>query len=235
MTAPVTEAEPPDSTHPPPAGVHLVPGASGYQVRRSTEWRAFYGRDAAPVTTAEVDAHFRHLQSLNRRYLDGYARCIRLASDGRTWRIPLGFLRGELEEAPEPHYVLDVPPIVLRAILREDATWETALLSNRISLHRDPDVYDTTLMGLLGFGDRPQQTLAMARQAESTEMITRDGFTHQRWCPHAREDLAKAMIADGVITCPRHGWRWNAEAGECLTPGGLQLRAGMAPAGEVPA
>lgn len=201
-----------------------------YAARRSSEWQAFYDRDDGPATTAEVEAHFTRLQRRNRRFLDGYRAQVRVSCDGRAWRVPLGLVAGELEEAPEPHYALDVPPIVMRAVLDGQATWETALLSNRVRLHRDPDAYDTTLMGLLGFGDRPVQTLAMARQREAAgEVVTRGGITFQRWCPHAREDLGYAAVGGGVITCPRHGWRWDAVTGECLSGGGLPLHVGGVP------
>lgn len=206
-----------------------------YRQLRHDEWGAYYRRDARAATTDEVNVHFTRLQRRNRRFLGDYARDIRVSTDGATWRVPLGLLRGELEEAPEPHYYLDVPPIVLRAILDGDASWETALLSNRINLHRRPDTYDTQLMGLLGFGDRPVQTLAMARQAESSgEMIIRGGVAFQRWCPHAREDLTFATVEDGVIECPRHNWRWDAATGECLSGGGLSLHVEKAQAPEVP-
>lgn len=196
-----------------------------YQAAEFFEWSAFYDRDAIPATAAEVDRHFTWLQRRNRRYLGEYARDIRLASDGREWRIPLGLLRGELEEAPEPHFALGVPARVLRAVLDGHASWETALLSNRVRLHcDDPGGYDATLMGLLGFGDRPVQTLAMARQQESGETVTVAGRAFQRWCPHAREDLAFATIEDGVIECPRHNWRWDAATGECLSGQGMPLR-----------
>lgn len=197
-----------------------------YQVSTWQDWNAFYDRDDRAATASEVDAHFTRLQRRNRRFLGDYARDIRLSSDGRNWRVPLGLLRGELEQAPEPHYVLDVPPRVLRAVLDGHASWETALLSNRIRLHRDPDVYDTTLMGLLSFGDRPVQTLAMARQREAGEMISIGGRTFQRWCPHAREDLTFATMTGGVIECPRHHWRWDAVTGECLSGQGIALHVG---------
>jgi len=42
--------------------------------------------------------------------------------------------------------------------------WEEALLSMRVSLHRDPDVFDLKLMVLLRYGNRPIQTLQMMRK-----------------------------------------------------------------------
>lgn len=208
-----------------------------YQADEYFEWAAFYDRDSNAATAQEVSAHFTRLQRRNRRYLGEYARDIRLASDGREWRIPLGLLRGELEEAPEPHFALGASAHVLRAVLDGQASWETALLSNRVRLHcDDPGGYDATLMGLLNFGDRPVQTLAMARQQESRELVTVAGRTFQRWCPHAREDLAfatvmpasglrtgDATIKDGVIECPRHNWRWDAATGACLSGQGIPL------------
>ena len=142
----------------------------------------------------------------------------------------LGALAGELEEAPDPGYQLHVPPRVLRAVLDGRATWETALLSMRCRLSRDPDRYDSTLMALLTWGDRPAQTRALAAQRGSGETIFRDGLVMQRWCPHAGEDLTYATVEGGVIDCPRHHWRWDAVTGECLAGGDVRLRVVAAPA-----
>ncbi len=36
-------------------------------------------------------------------------------------------------------------------------------------------------------------------------------------CKHMRASLAKGTIADGVITCRWHGWRYGLADGVCLT------------------
>lgn len=55
-------------------------------------------------------------------------------------------------------------------------------------------------------------------------MVILDGGKHynvDRFCPHKGSDLALAHVKQGVLTCPRHKWRFNLEAGGiCLEHGG---------------
>src|SRR5439155_1057278 len=103
-----------------------------------------------------------------------------------------------------------------RAVLDGRVGWEEALLSMRVNLHRDPDQFDSRLMGLLRYGNEPVQTLQMSREINCAETIERDGVRMQRFCPHAGEDLKHATVCNGVIECPRHHWKWDAQTGECL-------------------
>ncbi len=205
---------------------------AAYRERRRDEWGAWYGEPDTEATADEVSAHFCRLQQLNKRFLRNWEKDVGLSSGGCNWQVRLGLLRGELEEAFSPEYVLDLPPRVLRAVLDGRATWETALLSMRVRLHRDPDIYDNTLMGLLAFGDRPVQTLTMAGKHDSGETIERqddltgDTYRMQRWCAHAGEAMSAATVHGGVVTCARHGWRWDARTGECLSGQGLSMRTG---------
>ena len=201
-----------------------------YAAERRSEWGVYYSLPDTFVTEEELNAHFRKFQSYNKRFLRDWHKDISIASsswiagDARRWQVRLGLLADELEEAFNPEYFLDVPPRILRAVVDGRATWETALLTMRVKLHREPDIYDNTLMGLLTFGDRPVQTLTMAKQQASDEMTSKDGFEFQRWCPHAGEDMNFARVEDGKITCARHEWCWDANTGECLTGQGVPLK-----------
>jgi UDP-MurNAc hydroxylase len=65
---------------------------------------------------------------------------------------------------------------------------------------------------------------------EAAETITLDGWELQRRCPHLKADLSRfGQIADGVMTCQMHGWKWRLADGKCLTAVGHDLRS--APAG----
>jgi UDP-MurNAc hydroxylase len=64
----------------------------------------------------------------------------------------------------------------------------------------------------------------MVREMNCTATIERDGLRMQRYCPHMGEDLGHATICDGVIECPRHHWKWDAQTGECLEGGTLKLK-----------
>jgi len=72
--------------------------------------------------------------------------------------------------------------------------------------------------------------------AEAAETITmRDEhgaeWEMQRRCPHLKADLTRfGTIADGVMTCQMHGWKWRLSDGKCLSSVGHDLRC--APAGQ---
>lgn len=197
---------------------------SEYRDERREEWREYYALDETHVTEEELNAHFIQFQKLNKRFLRDWTKDIGISCDNRNWQVRLGLLADSLEESFHPEYFLDVPPRILRAVVDNRITWETALLTMRVKLHRDPDIYDNTLMGLLTFGDRPVQTLTMAKQQASDEMTSKAGYEFQRWCPHAGEDMNYATVADGKITCARHEWCWDANTGECLTGQGVPLK-----------
>jgi UDP-MurNAc hydroxylase len=65
---------------------------------------------------------------------------------------------------------------------------------------------------------------------EAAETIVLDGWEMQRRCPHLKADLSRfGKIADGVLTCQMHGWKWRLADGKCLTSVGHDLHC--APAG----
>ncbi|MGR7001034.1 Rieske 2Fe-2S domain-containing protein [Yinghuangia aomiensis] len=147
-------------------------------------------------------------------------------------RYGLAQVGGALEEDPvDAGYTIHVPSRALRAIVDGRIGWEEALLSLRLSLHRDPDVFDLTLMSLLRYGNHPAQTMQMVREraeAASGESIERCGYSFQRFCPHAGEDLALADIDGEVLECPRHHWKWDLRTGECVSGGTVPLRVDAA-------
>jgi UDP-MurNAc hydroxylase len=216
-------------------------GLSAYRDRRAPEWRAWAAQPYEPVRPAELDAYFARLQSWNKRFLGTWRKDIGLTADGGSWSVRLGRIAGDIVLEDEPvdaAYTIEVPQRVLRAIVDGRVGWEEALLSMRLGLARDPDVFDLTLMSLLRYGDHPAQTMQMVRERESAasgESIERCGVRMQRFCPHAGEDLAHADVTHdeveaGVLECPRHHWKWRLDTGECVAGGTVPLR--VAPAGD---
>jgi UDP-MurNAc hydroxylase len=175
-----------------------------------------------------VIAYFNALQRRNQHLLHDFSKTVRFAADGHAWTVKLGQLAEDFViEGEEPYpadYALEMPNRVLRAVIDGIVGWEEALLSLRVHLRRDPDVFDSRLMGLLRYGNEPAQTLQMAKEAAGGEMIERDGLRMRRFCPHAGEDLKFATICDGVIECPRHRWRWDVRTGDCIAGGNLRLQ-----------
>jgi len=200
----------------------------GYRERRRGEWEEFHTGVDRPVTQSELVDYFNSLQRRNQHLLHDFTKTVRFAADGQAWTVKLGQLAEDFViEGEEPYpadYALEMPNRVLRSVIDGVVGWEEALLSLRVHLRRDPDVFDSRLMGLLRYGNEPAQTLKMAKEAAGGEMIERDGLRIRRFCPHAGEDLKFATICDGVIECPRHRWRWDAKTGECIAGGNLRLQ-----------
>jgi UDP-MurNAc hydroxylase len=204
----------------------VTESVGSYAKRRQGDWSKFYDRPNAPATFNEVAEHFQKLHQANRKLMTGYEKDVVFSSAHDEWNIRLGVLEADLEEDRfDPSYWIRVPRRVMRAILNGDCTWETALSSMRCQMHRNPDEYDYTLMSLLAYGDEPAITneIVRAKQAPQ-EMIEVNGFEFQRYCPHAGEDLKGASIAvTGKLTCPRHGWCWDLNTGDC-TDGDSRVR-----------
>lgn len=43
-------------------------------------------------------------------------------------------------------------------------------------------------------------------------------------CRHQNADLTGGTCEGDIVTCPRHGWRYNLATGECLTESWARLR-----------
>jgi UDP-MurNAc hydroxylase len=194
---------------------------ASYSEQRRDEWDL---HEAIDIPTSDVESYFDRLR-LNNPHALTDTKVFRLASGGRQWTITLGIDAVSVREGSHTDigYSFRVPPFVLRAILDERDGWEEALLSMRVGLRRDPDVYDSTLLGLLRYGAEPIQTRQMMNEGARSETVTRAGFRFQRYCPHAGEDLSYAEITDGLIICPRHHWTWDLSTGECVKGGSLKL------------
>jgi UDP-MurNAc hydroxylase len=199
-----------------------------YSKRRRVEWGEFYRAPERPLAHKELETYFATLHQKNKHLLHDFRKHIRLATGGNIWKVQLGHLAEHFiidsEEPFDPEYSLFMPMRVLQQIIDGREGWEEALLSMRVALHRDPDLFDSRFMGLLRYGHEPVQTLQMVREFYNTETIERDGLRMQRYCPHAGEDLTYALVCGGVVECPRHHWKWDVQTGKCIEGGRIALR-----------
>jgi UDP-MurNAc hydroxylase len=199
-----------------------------YSERRRDEWSEFYRDAERPVSQEELETYFAALHRQNKHLLHDFSKDIRLVVGSSVWKVQLGQLAEHFvidgEEPYDPEYSFFMGTRVLRQIIDGREGWEEALLSMRVALNRNPDLFDSRFMGLLRYGHEPAQTLQMVRELYNAETIERDGLRMQRFCPHAGEDLTYAIVCDGVVECPRHHWKWDARTGECIEGGGIKLR-----------
>lgn len=130
----------------------------------------------------------------------------------------------------KPNYEITLDGKYLKLILDEKLSWEDFLLSMRLSLKRDPDVYNWPLFALLRFGysqallkiiekismDGLRETIVVESNNQKYEI--------QRFCPHSGEDLKKGLVENGTLTCARHHWCFDLNTGECISGGNLKLQ-----------
>lgn len=45
-------------------------------------------------------------------------------------------------------------------------------------------------------------------------MVGDDFFAFEDSCPHQGESLSKGKLADCIVTCPAHNWKFNIKTGE---------------------
>lgn len=49
-------------------------------------------------------------------------------------------------------------------------------------------------------------------------------FATEIGCKHQNADLCTGKLSGDVVTCPRHGWRYDLRTGECLNHDSAKLR-----------
>lgn len=195
-----------------------------YAQQREQEWNICVHKT---ISQDDIENYFAKLIADNSNILD----CIKIftvSTENQNWTITLEnksskVLAGMLDQAAG--YRFTIPSYLLDAIIKGTAGWEEALLSMRIKLRRNPDVFDSMLLGLLRYGNNPVQTAQMLKEGRRSEVIIKNGFCIQRYCPHAGEDLSYAKITGNILECPRHHWQWNLITGECVRGGNLTIKS----------
>ncbi len=130
-------------------------------------------------------------------------------------------------------YRIELSYFWMRAILGGRIRWEDLILSFRFKISRTPDVYNEAFIAFLQL-DTTEEREDYIRHLDllarrDRERIRRecDGrmIEYDRYCPHNCEDLTHAKIEDGILTCPRHFWRFSIEDGHGLNnPSSIHVR-----------
>ncbi|MEV5574889.1 Rieske 2Fe-2S domain-containing protein [Spirillospora sp. NPDC052269] len=178
--------------------------------------------------------HFDRLGALSDYFLEQIAMTVRFEVAGRnggTWDVDLKPGAVTVTDAsrpgagPEvrPQYRITVAGRWLDTVLTGRLAWEDLLISFRLSLYRDPDVYNDYLVGLLKHANaqalRAVEEYETGRD-ETERIVVRTGgraFDIPRYCPHAGEDLSiGAVVRDGQIHCLAHNFAFDLASGQCV-------------------
>jgi UDP-MurNAc hydroxylase len=131
----------------------------------------------------------------------------------------------------EPHvYKVDVDRALIEALVDDHVEdWVNSLfLSCRFTAHRDGPFNEFVMTFFKALS--PERIAYVERchraaRRRTDEFFERDGWRIERWCPHRQADLTRfGEIADGVLTCSLHHWRFDLESGRCLTSDDRHLR-----------
>jgi UDP-MurNAc hydroxylase len=127
-------------------------------------------------------------------------------------------------------YKVDVDRALIETLVEDHVEdWVNSLfLSCRFVAHRQGPFNEFVLTFFKALSPERityvEQCHGAARQ-RTDEFFERDGWRIERWCPHRQADLSRfGEIADGVLTCSLHHWRFDLESGRCLTSDDRHLR-----------
>jgi UDP-MurNAc hydroxylase len=110
-------------------------------------------------------------------------------------------------------------------LMHSGERWQDIYLSLRATVIRRPDIF-SNLANIFIFSDeeniRDSFIDSTNISTEKISVLDDDGAEYMinRFCPHQGADLCNAAIEDGMLICPRHGWKFN------LKKDGINIESG---------
>lgn len=138
--------------------------------------------------------------------------------------VKVEFCSGQITKTPDINdtnfYIHRVSWEEIAALYDDNLGWGGHALTFRVSIRRQPDVYDRVIDLFLTstidqFRDGLQYLDRIRLESETIEVAADGGqkFRIRRYCPHQGADLLGAQIKGFKVICPRHGWEFDLENG----------------------
>jgi UDP-MurNAc hydroxylase len=140
--------------------------------------------------------------------------------------LPTGEILAELPNLPPEQlpqrYTITLSTFWMRALVDRLISWEDFVLSFRLLIHAEPDVFNEPVAAFLQLESQAEREafvhllLQNSKQAPVRIQRQHNGqlLEYDRFCPHNGEDLANAPIENGEIICLRHFWRFGITDGQ---------------------
>jgi L-ascorbate metabolism protein UlaG (beta-lactamase superfamily)/nitrite reductase/ring-hydroxylating ferredoxin subunit len=173
--------------------------------------------------------HFTRLGRLSDYFLSMIDMVVRFditGPHGGVWDVRMtarGMEVGPADARIHPGYRITAASRWLDAVLTGRIAWEDVFISMRVTLFRDPDIYNDYMVGLLKHANAPalQAVEDYETLRDESERIVVDAgarsYEIPRYCPHAGEDLAVgAVVQDGRLHCLAHNFVFDLDSGKCV-------------------
>jgi len=184
----------------------------------------------------KFEKHITQISSLNEFITSNISQLVEFNIEGKnggTWQVDFRNSIPTIHSSPigQAQYQFWIDSRFLNMIINGEILWEDLFLSLRFKAKRDPDIYNWPLFSLLRYG-HDENVLKMV---ELNELRTRSSVTInvksgkklykiQGFCPHLGENLQKASVSDGILTCSRHNWQFDLKNnGKCIFGGDKDL------------
>ena len=150
-------------------------------------------------------------------------------TEAPTRLLRVDFKHRRVDEVPAlrdtVRYLMTVSAADIVRVLDRKLNWEDFLLSFRLRLSRNPDVYEPVLHGFLGVEMEDLREFCdsiRATESQRERTVVEVGgkrFSIQRFCPHQGADLSEGWVEEGrYVVCPRHRWQFDLHrGGACRT------------------
>ncbi|MDQ3889016.1 MAG: Rieske 2Fe-2S domain-containing protein [Actinomycetota bacterium] len=116
------------------------------------------------------------------------------------------------------YYSITAPSWEVARVLDRKITWDDFSLTFRMSLNREPDVYQTVVQGFLRLEPEDMNwfcaKLLNIENNQERVVVEAGGrrYVVNRYCPHQGGDLSRGWVEEGrFLTCPRHQWQFDLE------------------------
>ena len=123
----------------------------------------------------------------------------------------------------QQYFSIVAPAWQVNKVLLGEISWSDFALTFRVSLERVPETYNTLSHAFLTLdADRLEHFCQLFHEIlakkERIQITWQDKtYSMLRYCPHQGGDLAHAVISNGIVTCPRHCWKFDLnQQGRCL-------------------
>jgi UDP-MurNAc hydroxylase len=212
-----------------------------YAERRAPNVRAVLDRYPEPRESLwdQFQMYFEHLLSMSSYFNDKIGMRVGFhiyGSGGGDWAVD--FRAGServIRDAQACSHEYCFASKWLPSLIDGSTPWEDFFLSLRFKSHREPDLYNDHLLGLLKFAEPTalDAVESFERSLDFDERITLHSndrtYSVSRYCPHAGNDLLGTgeVLPGGILRCLAHHYEFDLETGRCLN--GMASRLDVEP------